>query len=163
MKFCVGIGQDSHRFLPDASTKQCVMGGIVFDEVPGFNANSDGDVIFHAICNAISSVTGIPILGAIADELCLKDGITDSSVYIKEALQTLSSFQISHVALTLEGRRPKFLSKLPALKENIAQVMGLKETQVGLTATTGEGLTAFGCGEGVQCIAIVTFHTAQIS
>lgn len=158
MKFCVGIGQDSHRFLPDASTKQCVIGGIIFPE-PGFNANSDGDVIFHAICNAISSVTGVPILGAIADELCLKDGITDSSVYLKEALKTLGPLQISHVALTLEGRRPKFLPKLQALKENIAQVLGIKETQVGLTATTGEGLTDFGCGEGVQCIAIVTFHS----
>ena len=56
-KFVVrtGIGQDSHRFLPADSSKPCILAGAIFDDVPGFNANSDGDVMYHAICNAISS------------------------------------------------------------------------------------------------------------
>ncbi len=71
MKFRTGIGQDSHRFLPPGSSKPCVIGGLIFDDAPGFMANSDGDIVFHAICNAISSLTGVLILGAIADDLCL--------------------------------------------------------------------------------------------
>ena len=73
-----GLGEDSHRFLPPESTKPCIIGGLIFPDVPGFNANSDGDVAYHAICNAISSLTGVLILGDIADHLCLTNGITDS-------------------------------------------------------------------------------------
>src|SRR3990167_4155946 len=85
----VGIGKDSHRFLPPDSSKPCTLGGVIFDEVPGLAADSDGDVIFHAICNAMTSLTSVPILGEIAIELCHKDGITDSSVYVEKALETL--------------------------------------------------------------------------
>lgn len=156
MKYRTGIGQDSHRFLPPDSSKPLTMAGIIFDDYPGFNANSDGDVVFHAICNAISSITGILILGAIADDLCLKDGITDSEVFLKEALNTLGNKKITHVAITLEGKRPKFKPKLLEMRQNIARVMKLDVGDVGITATSGEGLTDFGCGDGVQCFAIVT-------
>lgn len=151
-----GMGQDSHRFLPPDSSKPCVIAGLIFDETPGFLANSDGDVVFHALCNAITSVTGIPILGAIADDLCLKDGITDSEVYLKEAVKTLGKQKISHVAVTLEGKKPRFKERIPEMRANIARVMSLDVSQVGITATSGEGLTDFGCGDGVQSLCIIT-------
>lgn len=151
-----GIGQDSHRFLPPNSSKPCIIAGLIFDDVPGFLANSDGDVVFHAICNAISSITHILILGDIADELCLKGGITDSEVYLAEAMKTLTHQKITHVSLTLEAKKPKFKHRLREMRGNIARVMNLHIDQVGMTATTGEGLTDFGCGDGVQCFAIVT-------
>lgn len=156
MKFRTGIGQDSHRFLSSDSTKPCIMGGVIFENVPGFNANSDGDVVLHAICNAISSLTGVLILGDIADDLCLKDGITDSEVYLEEALKTLGKQQITHVALTIEGKRPRFKNQILNMRTNIARIMKLDVSQVGITATSGEGLTDFGCGDGVQCFVIVT-------
>lgn len=151
-----GIGQDSHRFLPPDSSKPCVIAGLIFDDAPGFNANSDGDVVLHAICNAISSLTGILILGDIADDLCLKDGITDSEVYLVEAMKTLGKQQVSHVAVTIEAKKPKFKKRLLEMRQNIARIMQLDVSQVGITATSGEGLTDFGCGDGVQAFAIVT-------
>lgn len=151
-----GIGQDSHRFLPVDSTKPCIIAGVIFEDAPGFNANSDGDVAYHAICNAITSLTHVLILGGIADDLCLKDGITDSEVYLQRALETLGSQQISHIALTFEGQKPRFKRKLEEMRANIARVIGLDISQVGITATSGEGLTDFGCGDGVQCFAIIT-------
>lgn len=157
-----GIGQDSHRFLPEDSSKQCIMGGLIFDDAPGFNANSDGDVVLHAICNAISSLTGILILGNIADDLCLKDGITDSEVYLIEAMKTLGKQKVTHVALTIEAKKPKIKKRIPEMRENIARIMGLDVSQVGVTATSGEGLTDFGCGIGVQVFAIVTTHEDSI-
>lgn len=156
MKIRTGIGQDSHRFLPADTSKPCVIAGAIFKDCPGFMANSDGDVAYHAICNAITSVTGMLILGDIADELCLRKGITDSEVYLKEALKTLGPQKISHVALTIEAKRPKFKSSLMLMRQNIARVLQLDVSQVGITATSGEGLTDFGCGEGVQCFAIIT-------
>lgn len=151
-----GIGQDSHRFLPPDSSKPCIIAGLIFDDVPGFMANSDGDVVFHSLCNAITSVTGVLILGAIADDLCLKDGITDSEVYLKEAMKTLGKQKVVHVAVALEGKKPKFKDRILEMRENIARVMDLDVSQVGITATSGEGLTDFGCGDGVQCFCIIT-------
>lgn len=155
-----GIGQDSHRFLPPNSSKPCIIAGLIFEDMPGFLANSDGDVVFHAICNAISSISHVLILGDIADELCLKGGITDSEVYLAEAMKTLKKNQtITHVSLTIEAKKPKFKHRLHEMRKNIARVMNLHIDQIGITATTGEGLTDFGCGDGVQCFAIVTVES----
>jgi 2-C-methyl-D-erythritol 2,4-cyclodiphosphate synthase len=156
MKVRTGIGQDSHRFLPVDTSKPCIIAGLIFEDAPGFNANSDGDVVFHSICNAITSLTGVLILGGIADDLCLKDGITDSEVYLREAMKTLNKQKVTHVSLAIEAKKPKFLHRLLEMRENIARVMGLQVSEVGITATSGEGLTDFGCGEGVQAFAVVT-------
>jgi len=151
-----GIGQDSHRFLPDDSTKPCVIAGLIFDDVPGLSADSDGDVVLHAICNAISSVTGEPVLGGIAIELCHKHGITDSSVYLEKALMTLKQQQIEHVSLTIEGKRPRIQGRSSEMRGKIAELMKIHIDQVGLTITSGDGLTDFGCGDGLQCFCILT-------
>lgn len=161
--FRTGIGQDSHRFLSEKTTKPCILGGVIFDEVPGLQANSDGDVIFHAICNAISSLTGVLILGGVADELWQKDGITDSKVYLEKALNTLNHQKIVHIAITLEGQRPRFFPHILKLRQSIADSLEISLNQVGITATSGEGLTDFGCGDGLQCICILTtFETIDI-
>lgn len=151
-----GIGQDSHRFLPPDSAKPCVIGGLIFEEMPGIDADSDGDVVFHAICNAISSVTGVPILGGIAIELCHKDGITDSQVYLEKAMETLGKQKIEHVAFTIEGKRPRFQHRNLEMRQKVASVMKLNLDQVGFTATSGDGLTDFGCGDGLMCFCIIT-------
>lgn len=151
-----GIGQDSHRFLPEDSTKPCVIGGLTFEGVPGLRANSDGDLVLHAICNAISSLTGELILGSVADDLWSRLGITDSAVFLEEAMKTLGKQKVVHLAISLEGSRPKFIKRIPEMRAHIAQVMKIDPSQVGITATTGEGLTDFGCGEGLQCFCILT-------
>lgn len=151
-----GIGQDSHRFLPTGSSKPCIVGGVIFEGVPGLDADSDGDIVYHAICNAITSLSGVPILGGIARDLCRKDGITDSQVYLEKALQTLGNQKIVHIALTIEGKRPHFEDKIEQMKKKIATVLGIKASCVGITATSGDGLTDFGCGDGLQCFCMMT-------
>ena len=151
-----GIGQDSHRFLPADSTKPCIVAGLIFEDSPGLDADSDGDVVYHAICNAITSLTGVPILGGIARDLCRKDGITDSQVYVEKALETLGKQKIVHVALSIEGKRPHFEEKIPAMRKKIASVLRIKVESVGMTATSGDGLTDFGCGDGLQCFCVLT-------
>jgi 2-C-methyl-D-erythritol 2,4-cyclodiphosphate synthase len=156
----VGIGQDSHRFLSPESTKPCIIGGLMFTDAPGLSADSDGDVVFHAICNAITSVTGVPILGGIAIDLCHKDGITDSQVYLEKAIETLGKQHVQHVSLTIEGKRPRFQVRVQEMREKVAEVMKISVAQVGLTVTSGDGLTDFGCGDGLQCFCILT--TAEV-
>ena len=152
----VGLGQDSHRFLPADTAKPCIIAGVIFEATPGLAADSDGDVVFHAICNAITSLTGVPILGGIAIDLCHKDGITDSSVYLEKALETLVPQKITHLSLSIEGKRPRFQKKTTEMRQKIASLLKLDESQVGLTATSGDGLTEFGLGNGLQCLCILT-------
>lgn len=151
-----GIGQDSHRFLSSESTKLCILGGVIFDNVPGLSADSDGDVIFHALCNAITSLSGVPILGGIAIELCGKNGITDSRVYLEKAMETLHHQKIVHAAISIEGKRPRFQQKIDDIRRSVAHMLKISFNQVGITATSGDGLTDFGCGDGIQCFCILT-------
>ena len=71
-------------------------------------------------------------------------------------MKTLKNQTITHVAITIEGKRPKFKEKILEMRKNIARIMQINIHEVGITATSGEGLTDFGCGDGVQCFAIVT-------
>jgi 2-C-methyl-D-erythritol 2,4-cyclodiphosphate synthase len=155
-RYRMGIGQESHRFLSSEYTKPCVIAGLVFEDTPGLSSDSDGDVVFHALCNAISSVCGVPILTGVGLDLCTKDGITDSAVYVEKALEALGNRRIEHVAFTIEGKRPRFDKRILEMRKKIASVLHLELDQVGLTAAAGDGLTDFGCGEGLQCFCILT-------
>ena len=155
MKFRTGIGQDSHRFLADPSEKTCIIAGLPFEDVPGMDADSDGDVVFHAICNAITSITHVPILGGIAIDLC-RQGIVNSRIYLEKALKTLGKNQIEHISLTIEGQRPKFQKRGEEMRQSVANAAHVSIDQVGITFTTGDGLTAFGKGEGLICFALIT-------
>lgn len=151
-----GLGQKVHRFMSQDSTKPCVIAGIIFEEVPGFQSHSDGDVVFHAVCNAITSLTGIDILGDIAFNLCTKDGITDSEVYVQEATKTLNDQKITHVAISLEAKRPYFHDQIPHMRQRVATALSIEPEQVGITANSGAGLTDCGCGEGVSATVLIT-------
>ncbi|MDR2592863.1 MAG: 2-C-methyl-D-erythritol 2,4-cyclodiphosphate synthase [Chitinispirillales bacterium] len=151
------IGQDSHRFEPDGSPKPLILGGVTIPNCVGLEGNSDADVILHAVTNAISGVSGQNILGKISDDLC-RNGQTDSRVYLEKAMETLSAggWTLTHVSISIEAKRPHLADRIPAIKRSIASLLSLNESDIGLTATTGEGLTAFGRGEGIQALVIVS-------
>ena len=151
-----GIGQDSHRFLSEKTEKSCIIAGLPFEDAPGLDADSDGDVIFHSICNAITSLTGIPILGEIAIKLCREQNVTDSSVFLQEAVKTLGKQSIEHVALSIEGKQPRFQKRANEIRGAVATALKIKLDQVGITFTSGDELTAFGRGDGLQCFCILT-------
>ncbi|MGB0416207.1 MAG: 2-C-methyl-D-erythritol 2,4-cyclodiphosphate synthase [Coraliomargarita sp.] len=158
MKVKTGLGLDSHRFVegePVDSGRPFVLGGLVFDDVPALAGNSDADVILHALTDAISGITGRTVIGKVADEMCQR-GITDSKEYLKVALKDLEDWQLSHVSIALEGKRPKIDPKVPALRQSIAGLLGLTVEDVCITATTGEGLNDVGRGLGLHASVIVT-------
>ena len=151
------IGQDSHRFGEPAGDTTIKLGGIDIPFDKPILANSDGDVVYHAITNAISGFTGVNILGGEADKICLEKGIKDSAVYLNKALEYLTDGKIIHCSVTIECLRPKLMPHIPAMKESIGNILGIPVSSVGITATTGEGLTGFGRGEGIQVFVILTF------
>lgn len=150
----VAIGQDSHRIDYHKKDKKVLLGGIEFEEDYSLSANSDGDVVLHAITNAISGITCKNILGKVADDMC-KSGITNSEEYVKEALNYLEE-KIVHVSIAMECLTPKISPKIEEMRKNIARILQIKENQVGITATTGEGLTEFGKGNGISVFVCLT-------
>lgn len=163
--FKTGIGQDSHRIFeaPDstvagsAKARPLILGGVVLPENFSLEGNSDSDVVLHAITNALSGISCRPILGPVADALC-KQGITDSKAYLALALADVKAmgYRITHVSVTLECRRPKLIAHFPAMRAKAAELLGLAPLDVAMTATSGEGLTDFGKGLGVQAFAVVS-------
>ena len=150
----VAIGQDSHRIDYKNTEKKLILGGIEFENEFSLQANSDGDVILHAITNAVSGITCVNILGDKADQMC-KNGILDSEEYLKQALKYLKG-KIVHISISIECKTPKITPKIPEMRTNIARILKVPENCIGITATTGEGLTDCGSGFGISAIAIIT-------
>ena len=130
------IGQDSHRF-EEGYDKPLILGGVLFPEERGLSANSDGDVV-----------------GAVADEMC-RSGITNSAEYLREALKSLEG-RISHLSVSIECMHPKISPMIPTMRESIAGLLDIQPQQVGITATSGEGLTDCGRGLGISVLCILT-------
>ena len=159
-EYLSAVGQDSHRFEEasgnDEYSKPLVFGGVIIPDIEGFEANSDGDVLLHALTNAVSGITGVNILGEIADELCLSHSITDSREYLKTALEALGEDKIIHVSFSVECKRPVLAPYMADIRKSVADMLGIPQTSIGITATSGEGLTDFGRGLGAQVLCSIT-------
>src|SRR3989338_1335167 len=154
----IGIGQDSHKFSNDKN-KKLVLGGFKIKNEIGFEANSDGDVILHALFNALSTAIGYKSLGFYADDMC-KKGITDSKKYIEFVLNKVKerNYKISNIAIMLEGKRPRIDERIDKIKTALSRLIKVKEENIGIAATSGNELTDFGKGLGMQCFAVVTLR-----
>lgn len=151
----VGIGQDSHSF---DYRKPLVLGGLVIFKNNGLKAKSDGDVILHSICNALSSAIGGNSLGTWADKMCSK-GITDSKEYLKYIIKKVNNknYRINNLSISIEAKTPYLsLTIIKKMKKKIIQLLKIKLEQLGITFTSGENLTSFGKGKGIQVLTIVS-------
>ena len=155
----VGLGMDSHAFVDDSDPKPLVLGGTVLENETGFKANSDGDVILHSLFNAISQALGEKSIGHYADDMC-GQGIKNSARYLDVILNIMQNrgYEIGNVGIVLEGKRPKIYLYENRIKKSLAALLDLDESKIGIIATSGEGLTSFGRGEGMQCFSIVALR-----
>jgi 2-C-methyl-D-erythritol 2,4-cyclodiphosphate synthase len=127
--------------------KPLILGGVRVDEKGGLEANSDGDVILHALFNAISQACGG------------HRGITDSTEYLKIALGMVKEigYRVYNIGIMVEAAKPRIsVDRIEEMKRSIADLIGVGDRDVGITFTSGEGLTSFGRGEGVLAQAVVS-------
>ncbi len=154
--FRIGFGQDSHEFSKNKN-KKLFLGGYVIPNQIGLEANSDGDVILHALFNAISSAIGERSLGYYADNM-FKKGITDSKEYLKVILNKLNqkNYNINNVSVMIEASKPKLERYTDSIKNSLANILKIKKETIGIAYTSGDKLTSFGQGKGMQCFVVVT-------
>jgi 2-C-methyl-D-erythritol 2,4-cyclodiphosphate synthase len=157
LSFRIGFGLDSHAFCPDYNVrKPLILAGVIFSDRLSLQANSDGDVVAHAVFNALSQAIGDRSIGYYADSMCLEQEITDSKEYLKVILQKIKqqNYLIGNMGITMEAKRPKMEKYADQMKQSLASILNMKENQLGFTFTSGEGLTAFGKGLGIQAQAV---------
>lgn len=154
--FRVGFGQDSHKFSEDAN-KKLILGAVEVVGERGLESNSDGDPILHAICAAIEQALGRVNFSVYADTMC-KNGITDSAEYLKIALEHLNQdgYAINNLGISVEAKNPKILPIEEKIKNRLAEILLIEKSKIGINATSGDGLTAFGKGEGIQVFVIIS-------
>lgn len=156
--FLVGLGQDSHQLLPAKKNQTLSLAGLQFACGLTFAANSDGDVILHALCNALSTAVGGGSFSTVADHLCLAEKITDSKKYLEVFLRLITEkgYLINNISVSLEALQPKLEKYRPQLQRSLANLCHLPSAQVGLAFTTGEELTDCGRGQGINCLVIIS-------
>lgn len=156
--FRVGIGCDHHCLKKSSAGEILVMGGIALSNEYYCEASSDGDVILHALCNAISTALGGGSLSKITDKMCLQQGIKDSRQYLSYFLEQAKQlgYKINNVSVAVEALKPQLEKHGEAIGESIAQLCKVEKGQVGVAFTTGEGLTACGRGEGIYAQVLVS-------
>ena len=156
--FRVGFGQDSHAFSKDKS-KKLILGGYIIPNETGLEADSDGDLILHALFNAISSAIGERGLGYYSDPMC-KKGITDSREYLKLILKKLNdrNMKINNLSISIEASKPRLEKHTGKIIESLSKILSLNKENIGITYTSGDNLTSFGQGKGMQCFAAVALN-----
>lgn len=154
--FRVGIGQDSHKLTND-SGKKLVVGGIELENDKSFEGNSDGDIVIHALCNALEQAIGGDSLAVYTDPMC-SNGITDSKEYLKVAMEHIKEkgYKVNNVGISIEAKCPMILPIADKIRKTLAPILETDVSNIGINATSGEEMTPFGKGEGAQAFAIVS-------
>jgi 2-C-methyl-D-erythritol 2,4-cyclodiphosphate synthase len=154
--FRVGIGQDSHKFSEDERRK-LFLGGFEVSDEKGLEGNSDADVVIHAICRALEQAIGGESFSVYADEMNGR-GITDSKEYLKVSVAHVKEkgYKINNVGISIEAKRPNISKISGSIKNSLSPILEISIDDIGINATSGEGMTPFGRGEGVQAFAIVS-------
>ena len=150
-----GIGYDVHRLAED---RQLVVGGVEIPHSRGLEGHSDGDVLSHAIADAL--------LGAIcASDIGQHFPNTDESIRGISSIKILQRVsellaekkaRVVNVDATVIAEAPKIAPHIPAMRKKIAQAIGAPEPSVSIKATTNERLGAIGRGEGIAAMAMAT-------
>lgn len=153
--FRSGIGYDVHRL---AQGRKLILGGVEIEHPRGLAGHSDADVVSHAIADALLGAIGAGDIGQHfpnTDESIR--GISSIEILRRVAkLVTDRKARIINVDATMIAEAPKLAPHVAAMRQKLADAIGLNESDVSLKATTNEQLGPVGRGEGIAAIAIAT-------
>lgn len=155
MNFRVGFGYDSHRFAPN---RPLVLGGIRVPFEQGLAAHSDGDVLIHALCDALLGAAALKDIGTHFPD---KDGTfknIDSKILLTKVIELLDERQwkVNNIDCTLILERPKMKPYIDDMTKVLAEILHVDVSQVSIKAKTNEKMGFTGQGEGIAATAIVS-------
>jgi 2-C-methyl-D-erythritol 2,4-cyclodiphosphate synthase len=153
MHYRVGHGYDIHRIV---AGRPLVLGGVRFDADFGLEGHSDADCVTHAICDALLGAAGLPDIGHFFPNTDPAYKDIDSLVLLARVCGELSrrSFAVSNVDVTIVAEKPKIHPRLAEMKAALAKSTHLPVANIGLKATTNEGIGDLGRGLAIAAHAV---------
>lgn len=155
MNFRVGFGYDSHRFAPN---RPLVLGGIRVPFEQGLAAHSDGDVLIHALCDALLGAAALKDIGTHFPDKddAFKD--IDSKILLTKVIELLDERQwkVNNIDCTLILEQPKMKPYIDDMTRVLAEILHVDVSQVSIKAKTNEKMGFTGQGEGIAATAIVS-------
>jgi len=153
----IGYGWDSHEFKSGVPLK---IGGVTLDHPKGLGGHSDGDVLLHAITDALLGAVAAPDIGTLFSPSDPKWKGADSAVFLQEALKRVGAagFQIENVDSTLILAAPKIGPHTANIRARVAELLQIRPDRIGIKAKTPEGI---GTENAAIAHAIVLVETAS--
>jgi len=149
--FRIGFGFDSHDF---EEGKPLVLGGVLIDFPKGLKGHSDGDVLLHALTDALLSAVGEEDIGQLFSDKDPRWKLAQSSVFLKSALEKVSKkgYMIVNVDCTLIADEPKIAPIKNKIIQNLSLLLGIEQERISVKGKTREG---FCQSEGIACFCVV--------
>jgi 2-C-methyl-D-erythritol 2,4-cyclodiphosphate synthase len=153
-----GIGYDSHRL---AAGRRLVIGGVEIAHEQGLAGHSDADVLAHAVIDALLGAAGLGDIGEHFPDDDERFRDADSMQLLAQVVSSVreQGLQIVNMDCTLVMERPKLSPHRAAIREALADALGLSPQRVNVKASTGEGIGFVGRGEGVAALAVVSLQS----
>ena len=150
----VGCGIDVHNFGPGDSI---VLGGVRIAHSHGVVAHSDGDVVLHALCDALLGAAGLGDIGQHFSDSDPRWRGADSRGFVTSVLAMVhaAGLAVANADITVLAQVPRIAPHRLAMRAEVAQLLGIAETRVNVKATTTEGLGFIGRAEGIAAQAVV--------
>lgn len=155
----VGIGVDAHAFSDAAAL---VLGGVDFPGEPGLAGHSDGDVLAHALVDAVLGAASLGDIGTLFPSGESRWEGASSLALLERAFATVreAGFELVNADCVLVGERPRIAAARGEMEERLAGALGVEPDRVAVRATTTDGLGFTGRGEGLAAQAVALLRRA---
>lgn len=149
----VGFGYDSHIL---AEGKPLLLGGIKIESELGTVAHSDGDVVLHALCDALLGSSGLGDIGELFPDNDSKFKGADSRLFVKQIMKMLDDRKlvVINVDITILLEKPKLMNFKEKISQSISELVGIPNKNVNIKAKSNEGMGFVGRQEGVAAYCI---------
>jgi 2-C-methyl-D-erythritol 2,4-cyclodiphosphate synthase len=155
MDFRVGFGYDSHRFAPD---RPLVLGGVHIPFEQGLAAHSDGDVLIHALCDALLGAAALKDIGThFPDTDGAFEGI-DSTLLLARVVELLhkKGWRVNNIDCTLILEQPKMKPYIDEMTQQLSRLLDLDPDRCSIKAKTNEKMGFTGHGEGIAATVVAS-------
>ena len=149
----IGHGYDAHRFAAGA---KLVLGGVSIEFDRGLAAHSDGDVVVHALCDALLGAAGLGDIGGHFPETSPEFAGIDSRILLRRVVALLDhrGFEVVNADVTVIAQAPRLAPHLGEMRVRLASDLDISTGGVNVKATTTEGMGFAGRGEGIAAHAV---------
>ena len=154
----IGHGYDVHRLVEG---RKLILGGVLIPWEKGLLGHSDADVLTHALMDALLGAAALGDIGHLFPDNDPRYEGADSIALLREVVRVLreKSWAVGNVDVTVLAQRPKLAPHIPAMREKLAEAMGVSVDRVSVKATTEEGLGFTGEGLGIAAHAVALIES----